>query len=97
MHNSQTTDKVSPGTVEIASRVGKIWGHSSAGLAQRSGVVVTRPLPRHTAHRLVRRWLPQAEPFVLPGATHTLPMQNPRGLAEALAGFFARHPLAVPA
>jgi pimeloyl-ACP methyl ester carboxylesterase len=48
-------------------------------------------------HALVRQWLPQAEAFVLPGATHTLQLQNPSGLAEALAGFFARHPLAVPA
>ncbi len=48
-------------------------------------------------HELVRQWLPQTEPFVLPAATHTLQMQNPRGLAEALTGFFARHPLAVPA
>jgi len=42
-------------------------------------------------------WLPQAEPFILPGATHALQMQNPRGMAEALAGFFARHPLPVAA
>lgn len=43
--------------------------------------------------RLLLAWLPQAEGFVLPGATHGLQMQNPRGLAEALAAFFARHPL----
>jgi len=48
-------------------------------------------------HALVQRWLPQAEPFVLPGATHGLQTQNPRGMAEALAGFFARHPLPVAA
>ena len=28
--------------------------------------------------------------FILPGATHALQMQNPRGLAEALADFFGR-------
>ena len=44
-------------------------------------------------HRLLREWLPDAEAFVLPNATHLLQMQNPRGLAEALAGFFSRHPL----
>jgi hypothetical protein len=37
--------------------------------------------------------LPNVEPFVLPGATHLLQIQNPRGMAEALAAFFARHPL----
>jgi pimeloyl-ACP methyl ester carboxylesterase len=44
-------------------------------------------------YRLLRAWLPNAEGFVLPGAAHGLQMQNPRGLAAALASFFARHPL----
>jgi hypothetical protein len=30
---------------------------------------------------------------VLPGATHLLHLQNPAGMAAALAGFFARHQL----
>jgi pimeloyl-ACP methyl ester carboxylesterase len=38
-------------------------------------------------------WLPNAEPFVLPGATHLLQVENPRDMAEGLAAFFARHPL----
>jgi pimeloyl-ACP methyl ester carboxylesterase len=38
--------------------------------------------------------LPNVEGFVLPGATHLLHVQNPRGMAEALASFFARHPMA---
>jgi pimeloyl-ACP methyl ester carboxylesterase len=38
-------------------------------------------------------WLPNVEPFELPGATHLLHVQNPQGMAEALASFFARHPL----
>ena len=38
-------------------------------------------------------WLPKAEPFVLPDATHMLEVENPRGMAEGLAAFFARHPL----
>lgn len=43
---------------------------------------------------LLLDWLPNAEPFVLPGATHLLQVENPRDLAEGLAAFFARHPLA---
>jgi hypothetical protein len=39
-------------------------------------------------------WLPNVEPFVLPGATHMLHLHNTRGMAEALAGFVSRHPLA---
>ena len=42
---------------------------------------------------LLLSWLPNAEPFDLPGATHLLHVQNPAGMAEALAAFFARHPL----
>jgi pimeloyl-ACP methyl ester carboxylesterase len=44
-------------------------------------------------HELLLAWLPRAESFVLPGATHLLHLQNPTGMAAALAGFFARHPL----
>jgi hypothetical protein len=42
---------------------------------------------------LLLTWLPHVEPFVLPDATHLLQVQNPRGMAEGLAAFFARHPL----
>jgi 3-oxoadipate enol-lactonase len=45
---------------------------------------------------LLRSWLPNAERFELPGATHLLHIQDPRGVAEALASFFARHPLPRP-
>jgi pimeloyl-ACP methyl ester carboxylesterase len=48
-------------------------------------------------YELLREWFPRADGFVLPGATHGLQMQNPRGAAEALAAFFARNPLAVRA
>jgi hypothetical protein len=34
-----------------------------------------------------------AETFALPEATHLLHVQNPRGMAQGLAAFFARHPL----
>ena len=44
-------------------------------------------------HQLVQAWLPQAEAFVLKGATHGLQIIDPKGMAEGLAGFFARHSL----
>ena len=44
-------------------------------------------------HELLLAWLPAAESFVLPGATHLLHLQNPAGMAAGLAGFLARHPL----
>ena len=46
---------------------------------------------------LLLAWLPNVEPFELPDATHLLHVQNPRGMAEALAAFFARHPLPLEA
>lgn len=42
---------------------------------------------------LLLSWLPNVEPFELAGATHLLHVQNPHGMAVALASFFARHPL----
>ena len=48
-------------------------------------------------HRLLLRWLPRAEGFVLPRATHGLQLQNPRGMAEALADFCARYPISAAA
>jgi pimeloyl-ACP methyl ester carboxylesterase len=43
--------------------------------------------------RLLLAWLPDAAGVVLPGTTHFLQVQDPRGMAKALAAFFARHPL----
>jgi pimeloyl-ACP methyl ester carboxylesterase len=45
-------------------------------------------------HRLLLEWLPNAAGFVLPGATHFLQLEDPGGMANALADFWARHPLA---
>ncbi len=46
--------------------------------------------------QLLLDWLPHVEPFVLPNATHLLQIEHPRGMAEALGAFFARHALTVP-
>ena len=46
---------------------------------------------------LLLSWLPHAEPFVLPGATHLAHAENPRGMAEGMVAFFTRHPLAMSA
>jgi pimeloyl-ACP methyl ester carboxylesterase len=43
---------------------------------------------------LLLSWLPNAEPVDLPDARHLLHVERPAAVAEALAGFFARHPLA---
>jgi pimeloyl-ACP methyl ester carboxylesterase len=54
-------------------------------------------LGEHTAPTFPERrdlllaWLPNVEAFDLPDATHLLHVQNPRGMAEGLADFFARH------
>jgi pimeloyl-ACP methyl ester carboxylesterase len=44
-------------------------------------------------YHLLLEWLPDAEGFVLPGASHFLQLEQPRAAAEALAAFFGRHPL----
>jgi pimeloyl-ACP methyl ester carboxylesterase len=48
-------------------------------------------------HARVQEWLPQAEPFVLRGANHALQEMDPRGIAEAMGAFFARHTVRLPA
>lgn len=50
-------------------------------------------LPLRRWSRRCFSWLPNVEAFVLPNATHLLHVQNPRGMAEGLAAFFARHPI----
>lgn len=51
----------------------------------------------HRRQELLLEWLPNVEPFVLRNAGHLLHFENPRDLAEGLAAFLARHPIAVPA
>jgi pimeloyl-ACP methyl ester carboxylesterase len=60
-----------------------VIGEASSVLSLRFGEV----------HRLLLDWLPHAEEYVLPGATHFLQLENPRDMATALADFYARHPL----
>ena len=43
--------------------------------------------------QLLLRWLPSAEGFILPHATHFLQMGNPHAMAEALTDFYTRHAL----
>lgn len=43
--------------------------------------------------RLLLEWLPRAEPYVLPGATHLLHLENHRAMVDELVAFLARHPM----
>jgi pimeloyl-ACP methyl ester carboxylesterase len=52
----------------------------------------TRPYFREI-HETVRTWLPHAENFELPNATHCMLQTNPKGAAECLVSFFSRHRL----
>jgi pimeloyl-ACP methyl ester carboxylesterase len=52
----------------------------------------TRPYFQEV-YATVRTWLPQAENVELPDANHCMLQTNPKGAAERLASFFARHPL----
>ena len=44
-------------------------------------------------HRTLLDWLPRAEQYVLPHATHALQLWNPHSLAVRLVEFFMQHPL----
>jgi pimeloyl-ACP methyl ester carboxylesterase len=54
--------------------------------------VETTPYFRET-YETLRNWLPQAENAELPNANHSMLQLNPKGKAERLAEFFARHPI----
>jgi pimeloyl-ACP methyl ester carboxylesterase len=41
----------------------------------------------------LREWLPQTDLFVLEGANHALEEKDPRGVAQAMVPFLARHPV----
>jgi pimeloyl-ACP methyl ester carboxylesterase len=45
-------------------------------------------------YRTLQNWFPHAENAVLPDAAHAMLQMNPKGSAERLAEFFARHPIA---
>lgn len=47
------------------------------------------------AHQLLLAWVPDAEGVVLPGTTHMMQLQDPRGTAKALAAFWTRHPVPI--
>jgi 3-oxoadipate enol-lactonase len=53
----------------------------------------------HTAPSFAQRlellvaWLPDVQLCEVPGATHLLHVQDPAGVADALAAFYARHPI----
>ena len=45
------------------------------------------------AYESIRAWIPQAENYVVPDASHCILQMNPGGAAERLADFFSRHPI----
>lgn len=44
-------------------------------------------------YETMKAWLPQAENVVIQDSNHCILQMNPKGAAEHLASFFARHPL----
>lgn len=53
----------------------------------------TPPFFREVYSRL-QSWLPHAENVVVPGVSHPLLQMDPKGMAQRLASFFNKHPLA---
>lgn len=47
------------------------------------------------ANDLLQAWIPQTEAAIIPVTSHLLQIMNSRVVADALAGFFTRHPLQV--
>ena len=103
-----TLDRVLPGAIERAVAEADLFfsqelpavqqwefTREDAGRIAQPALLVlgTRSEPVFAERRdLLRSWLPDAEDFDLEGATHLLHLDDPRGMAEGLAAFFARHP-----
>lgn len=60
-----------------------VYGSESVALWARFG----------ETQQLMLKWFPPIQGFLLPGAAHGLQLQNPRGMAEALTGFWSLHPI----
>ncbi|MBI3241514.1 MAG: alpha/beta hydrolase [Chloroflexi bacterium] len=77
------------------------WTFTPAEAARITQPVLSayRPEPNwpgfQKTHDLLQAWMPQIETAFLPIERHLLQIMNPRAVAEALAGFFARHPMRV--
>jgi pimeloyl-ACP methyl ester carboxylesterase len=74
------------------------WTFTRADAARISQPVLNMTGDNTTAYfreiyETIQAWLPQAENVVLPNARHAIFQTNPRGAAERLADFFAKHPL----
>jgi pimeloyl-ACP methyl ester carboxylesterase len=112
-HYREALERILPGAVERAvTDADTFFGQELPAVQQWSisqeearritqpvlAVVGEKSLPTfHERQQLLQEWLPNAESFALPGATHLLQVENPRDMAEALASFFARHPLSAAA
>ncbi|HNQ26239.1 MAG TPA: alpha/beta hydrolase [Methanoregulaceae archaeon] len=60
-----------------------VYGSESIALWARFGEI----------QQLMLQWFPHIQGFLLPGAAHGLQLQNPHGMAVALAEFWSRHPI----
>ena len=43
--------------------------------------------------RLMQMWIKGMEQFVIPNTTHAMLLEDPRGVADAVAAFLKQHPL----
>jgi pimeloyl-ACP methyl ester carboxylesterase len=58
---------------------------------------VQSPERAQRVHQILRQWVPQTEELKLENAEHALPLMDPPGIAKAIAGWLAKHPLGVRA
>ena len=58
---------------------------------------VQSPERAQKVHEIFRGWVPQTEELKLENAEHALPLMDPPGIAKAIAGWLAKHPMEVRA
>lgn len=58
---------------------------------------VQSPERAQQVHKILLKWIPQAEELYLENAEHALPLMDPPGISKSIAQWLAKHPIGVPA
>jgi pimeloyl-ACP methyl ester carboxylesterase len=74
------------------------WNFTRADAARVQAPVLSilgahSPARAQRVHQILKEWVPQTETLVLPNAEHALALMDPPGIAAAVAGYLAKHPM----
>jgi len=88
--------------LEVEMPAAYAWEFSPEIAAQIKAPVVSilgahSPERAQKVHEILKEWVPQTETLTLPNAEHALPLMDPPGIAQTVAGWLAHYPIKVSA